>query len=58
MSQVVYTFCANNYTFTLVTEEYELCYGKASTDIEKFQRQSEDDRCLLVGTEGYGRQTY
>ena len=51
--------------FTLVTEEnanmhfgYELRNGNASTDIEKYQRQSEDDRCLLVGTEGYGRQTY
>jgi hypothetical protein len=49
----------------LVTEEnadmhfgYELCSGNASTDIEKYQRQSEADRCLLVGTEGYGRQTY
>lgn len=36
----------------------ELCNGNASTDIEKYQRQSEDDRCLLVGTEGYGRPTY
>jgi hypothetical protein len=51
--------------FTLVTEEnadmhfgYELCNGSESTDIEKYQSQSEADRCLLVGTEGYGRQTY
>jgi hypothetical protein len=41
--------------FTLVTEEYELYYGNASTYIEKFQRQSEADRCLLVGAEVYGR---
>lgn len=62
MSQVV---CTSIIPFTLVTEEnanmhfrYELCNGNASTDIEKYQRQSEADRCLLVGTEGYGRQTY
>ena len=51
--------------FTLITEEnadmhfrYELCNGNASTDTEKYQRQSVVDRRLLVGTKGYGRQTY
>lgn len=48
----------------MVTEEnadmqfgYEFCNGNASTVVEKYQGKTEDDRCLHVGIEGYGRQT-
>jgi hypothetical protein len=51
--------------FTLVTEEnadmqfgYILCNGNACTDVEKYQWQTEDYRCLLVDIEDYRRQTY
>lgn len=37
---------------------YELWNGNARADVEKYQWKTEADWCLLVGTEGFGRQTY
>jgi len=35
----------------------ELCNGNTSTAVEKYQWQFKADKCLLLATGGYGKQT-